>query len=65
MPWIIKTEDGAYLTESAPGTAYYHEKQKFAKRFYDQGLAYRIARKWGADDNRVVKLIPKKGKKKG
>lgn len=55
MTWLVKNDHDEYLTESTRGEAWWHEKRKFAKRFTDQGLAYRVAMRW---DGKVVRLVP-------
>ena len=61
MTWVVKNDDGHYLTETTPGTAYFSECQRFAIRFDDQGKAYRVARRWDCgQDMKVVRLLPKR-----
>lgn len=55
MTWLVKDYDDQYLTESADGCAYFSEKQRDAKRFEDQGRAYRVCMRWGCD--KVVRLV--------
>lgn len=55
MTWLVKDYDDQYLTETAEGRAYFSEKQRDAKRFPDQGRAYRVCMRWGCE--KVVRLI--------
>lgn len=56
MTWLVKNDRGEYLTEHGRGAAYYSGRQRDAKRFVDQGLAYRILIRWDPD-GKVVRLI--------
>ena len=46
MTWIVRRDDPlAYVTEVDKFELYFHPKQKRAKRFKNQGRAYRVAMK--------------------
>jgi hypothetical protein len=60
MTWLVKNYEDRYVAEVSPGTVWFCSKQREAKRFKNPTAAARIALKWGDDEWKVVKLVPKR-----